>query len=78
MVTMSRIEMDSHDGTPIDSHLYVIRGGPSIDDLMGIGILLIDLDYLTIADMEPPENIHTVRLAFLSKGVYILLGGFRQ
>ena len=32
-VTMSRIEMDSHDGTHIDSPLHFIRGGTSIDEM---------------------------------------------
>jgi arylformamidase len=138
-VTMSRIEMDSHDGTHIDSPLHFIKGGASIDEmpigtavgparvieifnekevtveelephrirqgerilfktknsprvygtrvykgdyvaiapataeyLAGIGILLVGLDYLTIAGMNPPENITAVHLAFLTKGVYIL------
>ena len=138
-VTMSRIEMDSHDGTHIDSPLHFIKGGSSIDEmpistavgpasvieiknekeitvqelepyrigkgemilfktinsprvyatrvykgdyvavtpeaaeyLADIGISLVGLDYLTIAGMNPPENINDVHLAFLSKGVYIL------
>ena len=138
-VTMSRIEMDSHDGTHIDSPLHFIKGGSSIDEmpistavgpariieiksekeitvrelepyrirkgerilfktinsprvyaarvykgdyvaitpeaaeyLADIGISLVGLDYLTIAGMNPPENINTVHLAFLSKGIYIL------
>jgi arylformamidase len=139
IVTMSRIEMNSHDGTHIDSPLHFIKGGSSIDEmpintavgparvieiknekeitvdelepyriregervlfktinsprvyaakvykgdyvaitpdsahyLADIGISLVGLDYLTIAGMDPPENINTVHLAFLSKGVYIL------
>jgi len=138
-VTMSRIEMDSHDGTHIDSPLHFIKGGSSIDEmpistavgparvieiknekeitvqelepyrikegervlfktinsprayaarvykgdyvavtpeaaeyLADIGISLVGLDYLTVAPMNPPENINTVHLAFLSKGIYIL------
>ncbi len=138
-VTMSRIEINSHDGTHIDSPLHFIKGGSSIDEMpietaMGparvieikndqeitveelrphqiqagerilfktknspgvyatrvykkeyvaitpdsanyltdIGISLVGLDYLTIASMNPPENINTVHLAFLSKGIYIL------
>jgi arylformamidase len=138
-VTMSRIEMNSHDGTHIDSPLHFIKGGSSIDEmpigtavgpariieiknkkeitvkelesyrirkgerilfktinsprvyadrvyqedyvsitpdsahyLADRGISLVGLDYLTIAGMNPPENINTVHLAFLSKGVYIL------
>jgi arylformamidase len=140
-VTMSRIEMDSHDGTHIDSPLHFIKGGSTIDEmplstsvgpasvieiksqkeitveelepyrirkgerilfktinsprvyaervykgnyvaispdsanyLADIGISLVGLDYLTIAGMDPPENINTVHLAFLSKGIYILEG----
>lgn len=138
-VTMSRIEMNSHDGTHIDSPLHFIKGGSSIDEmpistavgparvieisnkreitveelephkikqgerilfktansprvytdrvykgdyvaitpesaeyLADIGISLVGLDYLTIAGMNPPENINTVHLAFLTKGIYIL------
>ena len=138
-VTMSRIEMDSHDGTHIDSPLHFIKGGASIDEmpistavgparvieimnekeitvgelkphrirqrerilfktinsprvyssrvykgdyvaitaetseyLADTGILLVGLDYLTIAGMNPPENITAVHLAFLTKGIYIL------
>lgn len=138
-VTMSRIEMDSHDGTHIDSPLHFIKGGTSIDEmpistaigparvieimnekeitveelephrirqgerilfktknsprvygsrvykgdyvaitpetaeyLADTGILLVGLDYLTIAGMNPPENINTVHLAFLTNGIYIL------
>ena len=138
-VTMSRIEMDSHDGTHIDSPLHFIRGGTSIDEmpintavgparvieivnekeitveelepyrigqgerilfktknsprvygtrvykgdyvaitpeaagyLSDTGILLVGLDYLTIANMNPPENITAVHMAFLKKGIYIL------
>lgn len=32
-VTMSRMEMDSHDGTHIDSPLHFIKGGSSIDEM---------------------------------------------
>ena len=138
-VTMSRIEMDSHDGTHIDSPLHFIKGGSTIDEmpistavgparvieiknekeitveelepyrirkgerilfktinsprvyaarvykgdyvaitpdsanyLADIGISLVGLDYLTIAGIDPPENINTVHLAFLSNGIYIL------
>lgn len=138
-VTMSRIEMDSHDGTHIDSPLHFIKGGTSIDEmpistaigparvieivnekeitvaeleqyqirqgerilfktknsprvyssrvykgdyvaltpeaaeyLADIGIILVGLDFLTIANMNPPENITRVHLAFLTKGIYIL------
>ena len=138
-VTMSRIEMNSHDGTHIDSPLHFIKGGSSIDEmpintavgparvieiknekeitveelepyrirkgerilfktinsprvyaarvydgdyvaitpdsahyLAEIGISLVGLDYLTIASIHPPENINTVHLAFLLKGIYIL------
>jgi arylformamidase len=138
-VTMSRIEIESHDGTHIDSPLHFIKGGSSIDEmplnicvgparvleikndkeitveeiepykiskgerilfktansprvyeasvyrgdyvaitpeaaeyLANIGISLVGLDYLTIARMDPPENINTVHLAFLTKGIYIL------
>ncbi len=138
-VTMSRIEMDSHDGTHIDSPLHFIKGGTSIDEmpigtavgsarvieiinekeitieelkphrirqgerilfktknsprvyssrvykgdyvaitpetaeyLADIGILLVGLDFLTIASMNPPENITAVHMAFLTKGIYIL------
>ncbi len=138
-VTMSRIEMDSHDGTHIDSPLHFIKGGTSIDEmpintaigparvieimnekeitveelephrirqgerilfktknsprvyssrvykgdyvaitpetaayLADTGILLVGLDFLTIAGMNPPENITKVHLAFLTKGIYIL------
>jgi arylformamidase len=138
-VTMSRIEMDSHDGTHIDSPLHFIKGGTSIDEmpigtaigparvieimnekeitveeleqyriskgerilfrtrnsprvyssrvyrgdyvaitpeaaeyLAGTGIILVGLDFLTIAGMNPPENITKVHLAFLTRGIYIL------
>ncbi len=138
-VTMSRIEMASHDGTHIDSPLHFIKGGTSIDKmpisiavgparvieiinekeitvkelephrikkgerilfktknsphvyssrvykgdyvaitpeaaeyLADTGIILVGLDFLTIAGMNPPENINTVHLAFLKKGIYIL------
>lgn len=138
-VTMSRIEMDSHDGTHIDSPLHFIKGGTSIDEmpivtavgparvieilnekeitveelephrirqgerilfktknsprvyssrvykgdyvaitpetaeyLADTGILLVGLDFLTIARMRPPENITAVHMAFLTKGIYIL------
>jgi arylformamidase len=138
-VTMSRIEMDSHDGTHIDSPLHFIKGGTSIDEmpiniaigparvieimnekeitvkelephrirqgerilfktknsprvygsrvykgdyvaltpeaagyLADAGIILVGLDYLTIAGMNPPENITAVHMAFLKKGIYIL------
>ena len=138
-VTMSRIEMDSHDGTHIDSPLHFIKGGTSIDEmpigtaigparvieimnekeitveelepyriskgerilfktknsprvygtrvykgdyvaitpataeyLADIGILLVGLDFLTIADKNPPENITKVHLSFLTRGIYIL------
>ena len=138
-VTMSRIEMDSHDGTHIDSPLHFIKGGTSIDKmplstaigparvieimndkeitveelephrikkgerilfktknspnvyssrvykgdyvaitpetaeyLADIGILLVGLDFLTIANMKPPENITAVHMAFLKRGIYIL------
>jgi arylformamidase len=138
-VTMSRMEMDSHDGTHIDAPLHFIKGGSSIDEmpistaigsarvieirdekeitvqellphrikrgerilfktvnsprvfaervykgdyvavtpesaayLADIGILLVGLDYLTISDITPPENITAVHLAFLTKGIYIL------
>jgi arylformamidase len=138
-VTMSRIEIDSHDGTHIDSPLHFIKGGTSIDEmpigtaigparvieimnekeitveelephgirqrerilfktknsprvystrvykgdyvaitpeaaeyLAGTGIILVGLDFLTIAGMNPPENITKVHLAFLTKGIYIL------
>jgi arylformamidase len=138
-VTMSRIEIDSHDGTHVDSPLHFIKGGTSIDEmpigtaigparvieimnekeitveelephgirqrerilfktknsprvystrvykgdyvaitpeaaeyLAGTGIILVGLDFLTIADMNPPENITKVHLAFLTRGIYIL------
>ena len=138
-VTMSRIEIDSHDGTHIDSPLHFIKGGTSIDEmpistaigparvieimnekeitveeleahgirqgerilfktknsprvystrvykgdyvaitpeaaeyLAGTGIILVGLDFLTIAGMNPPENITKVHLAFLTRGIYIL------
>jgi arylformamidase len=138
-VTMSRIEMDSHSGTHIDSPLHFIKGGTPIDKmpidtavgpakvieimnekeitikelephgirkgerilfktknsprvyssrlykgdyvaitpetaeyLANTGIILVGLDYLTIAGMNPPENITAVHLAFLKKGIYIL------
>jgi len=138
-VTMSRIEMDSHDGTHIDSPLHFIKGGTSIDEmpigtaigparvieimnekeitveeleqyriskgerilfrtknsprvyssrvykgnyvaitpeaaeyLADTGIILVGLDFLTIAGMNTPENITKVHLAFLTRGIYIL------
>ena len=138
-VTMSRIEMDSHDGTHIDSPLHFIKGGTSIDEmpintaigparvieimnekeitveelephrirqgerilfktknsprvyssrvykgdyvaitpetaayLADTGIQLVGLDFLTIANMKPPENITAVHMAFLKRGIYIL------
>ena len=138
-VTMSRIEIDSHDGTHVDSPLHFIKGGTSIDEmpigtaigparvieimnekeitveelephgirqrerilfktknsprvystrvhkgdyvaitpeaaeyLAGTGIILVGLDFLTIAGMNPPENITKVHLAFLTRGIYIL------
>jgi len=138
-VTMSRLEIESHDGTHIDSPLHFIKGGTSIDEmpistavgparvieimnekeitveelephrirqgerilfktknsprvystrvykgdyvaitpetseyLADIGIMLVGLDFLTIASMNPPENITAVHLAFLTKGIYIL------
>ncbi len=138
-VTMSRLEIESHDGTHIDSPLHFIKGGTSIDEmpistavgparvieimnekeitveelepyrirqgerilfktinsprvyntrvykgdyvaitpetseyLADIGIMLVGLDFLTIAGMNPPENITAVHLAFLTKGIYIL------
>ena len=40
--------------------------------LADIGILLVGLDFLTIADMNPPENITKVHLSFLTRGIYIL------
>ena len=33
---------------------------------------MMGLDYLTIAGMNPHENIHIVHGTFLSKGIYIL------
>ena len=44
----------------------------SAEYLADIGISLVGIDYLTIAGKNPPENINTVHLAFLTKGIYIL------
>jgi arylformamidase len=35
-------------------------------------IRLVGMDYLTIADKNPPEMINDVHRAFLSKGIYII------
>ena len=40
--------------------------------LAAIGIVLVGLDYLTIASMKPLENIDIVHRTFLSRGIYIL------
>lgn len=138
-VTMSRIEMISHDGTHLDAPLHFIPGGNTIDKmpiettvgpcrvieikdekeitvkelepykikagerilfktknspgvyavrqyagqyvavslaaaeyLVAKKIRLVGLDYLTIANMDPPENINDVHKAFLTNGIYIL------
>jgi arylformamidase len=138
-VTMSRIEMISHDGTHIDAPLHFIRGGMTIDEMpveVGVGparvieikdekeitadelepydikagerilfktknsprvysvrqctgdyvavsleaakylaekkVRLVGLDYLTIANIVPLENVGEVHTTLLENGVFIL------
>jgi arylformamidase len=138
-VTMSRIEMISHDGTHIDAPLHFIRGGTTIDampvettvgparvieikdekeitaaelesydiqagerilfktknsphvysvrqytgDYVAVSleaarylvkkkVRLVGLDYLTIASINPPENVGDVHTELLENGIYIL------
>ena len=138
-VTMSRIEMISHDGTHIDAPLHFIRGGTTIDtmpvdttigparvieirnekeitvaelepydikagerilfktknsphvysvrqytgDYVAVSleaakylvkkkVRLVGLDYLTIANINPLENVGDVHTELLKNGIYIL------
>ena len=72
-VTMSRIEMDSHDGTHIDSPLHFIKGGSSIDEMTistAIGparvIEIKNEKEITVEELEPYRIRKGERILFKS------------
>jgi len=79
-VTMSRIEMSSHDGTHIDSPLHFIPGGTTIDAMpieTTVGpcrvIEIKDEKSVTVKELEPYKIKAGERILFKTKnspGVY--------
>jgi arylformamidase len=70
-VTMSRMEMDSHDGTHIDSPLHFIKGGSSIDEMpisTAIGparvIEIHDEKEITVQELKPHRIKRGERILF--------------
>jgi arylformamidase len=73
-VTMSRIEMISHDGTHIDAPLHFIRGGMTIDEMpveVGVGparvIEIKDEKEITADELEPYDIKAGERILFKTK-----------
>jgi arylformamidase len=73
-VTMSRIEMSSHDGTHIDSPRHFVPGGPTIDTMdlnTTIGpcrvIEIKDEKSVTVAELEPYNIKAGERILFKTK-----------
>jgi arylformamidase len=73
-VTMSRIEMSSHDGTHIDSPRHFVPGGPTIDTMdlnTTIGpcrvIEIKDEKSVTVAELEPYKIKAGERILFKTK-----------
>jgi arylformamidase len=57
-VTMTRIEMNTHDGTHIDAPLHFIRGGGTIDEMP----LDVTVGAARVIEIQDPESIKTGEL----------------
>jgi arylformamidase len=73
-VMMSRIEMDSHDGTHIDSPLHFIKGGSSIDEMptgTGVGparvIEINNEKEITVQELQPYRIRKGERILFKTR-----------